>query len=119
MYYSLNQVNNYNTALVNGETNDVNAIVMTQPNNNLLQFNIDKNEDSYIKVYAADQSLFCDLGQPATTECTMDFKIYGETVNQTFIDVQDLTINWKSECWNLATDYTDLGYTGAVREAMW
>ena len=85
---------------------------MTQTDINNLDFVLTL-EDAGVTVYDTDGSLTCDLGDPSTTDCTMEFTIDAMTKNGTFTNVQSLVITFKSECYHLLEDYT---YVGTERQ---
>ena len=114
--YILKQINNHNPTLTD-ELYDINAVDMT-PNESLdtLQVSIIAAEDNDVIAYNADESVKCNLGNPLTKKCKIEYSISGQTLNDTFDSIASLDITYWSECYNLEYDQT---YIGSERAQIW
>ncbi len=99
----MTQTNNFNPLLLPTDTYDTTILTFDQMTLGTLNFFDLVVKDENVKNYDSLEAIDCNLGDPATTGCQIDFTIFAQTVNTTYSDpagqIVDGSITWKSECW--------------------
>ena len=71
----------------------------------MVTFSALSQTDLEVQAFDHTGGISCNLGNTVTRECQIEYVIEAQSINATFGYMNDVTINWKSECWLLESLY--------------